>query len=69
MPKKQTKVRRAVSIVRSETFFSDTNLKEIQSILDEAIADFLDENERIINIEVKEHCGMQRFWIYSENNK
>ena len=38
---------------------------KIQEILDETIADFVPENERIINIEVKESNGLYRFWIYS----
>ena len=45
----------------------DSSLEEIQEILDEAIEEFIDNDEKIINIELKEHSGLQQFWIYSEN--
>ena len=53
-----------VNVTRSETWMNDSVVK-IQEILDETIADFVPENERIINIEVKESNGLYRFWIYS----
>lgn len=56
--------KRNINICRSETWMGD-NFKEISSILDETIRDFVDK-ERIINIEVKERGGLSRFWIYSE---
>lgn len=57
--------KREVYLIRSETFFGDNKLEDIQRVLDEAINDFV-EKERIINIEVKESSGMLRFWIYLE---
>jgi hypothetical protein len=57
--------KRKVFLVRSETWLED-NYKDISKTLEETIKEFV-KDERIINIEVKEHCGLKRFWIYLEN--
>jgi len=59
--------KRNVSLVRSETWMRD-NFNVINDILEQTIEDFID-NERIVNIEVKEHNGLNRFWIYIEDKK
>lgn len=66
--KKKTTKESRVNLTRSETWLGDV-FEVIQSILDETINEFIDADEQIINIEVKEHCGLKRFWIYSVNNK
>jgi hypothetical protein len=50
-----------VNIIRSESWLDD-NFENICSILDETIKDFVDDDERIINIE---SSGLSRFWIYT----
>lgn len=56
-----------VSIIRSETFLSDISIKEINELLEETIREFIVDDERIINIEMKEdRSGLKRFWIYLE---
>ena len=57
-----------INISRSETWIDD-NFEAISSILEDTIKDFIEEDDRIINIEVKERNGLKRFWIYSEKNK
>lgn len=53
-----------VDIVFSETWLS-ADLKQIHMILQNAISDFIGENDRIINIESKiDDSGLSRFWIY-----
>jgi hypothetical protein len=53
-----------VDIVLSETWLS-ANFRQIHMILQNAISDFIDENDRIINIESKIYdSGLSRFWIY-----
>jgi len=59
------KKKKKVYLARSETWMGD-NFKEISSILEDTIKEFVSD-ERIINIEVKEHCGLKRFWIYIES--
>jgi len=56
--------KKKVSLIRSETWMGD-NFNEISSILEDTIKEFVSD-EKIINIEVKEHCGLKRFWIYIE---
>ena len=58
--------KKKVFLIRSETWMGDDNFKEISSILEDTIKEFVSD-ERIINIEVKEHCGLRRFWIYIED--
>jgi len=55
---------RKVGIIRSETWLDD-NFEDIGQILEETIAEFIKDNEEIINIQVKEEkSGVSRFWIY-----
>jgi len=54
-----------VNIIRSETWLDD-NFENISLILDEVIKEFVNNDERIINIEMKtDHSGLSRFWIYT----
>lgn len=57
-----------INIARSETWMDD-NIKDISSILNETVRDFIGKGDKIINIEVKERNGLYRFWIYSQSNK
>ena len=53
-----------INIIRSQTWLKD-DFENITDILEEAIKDFVDENDEIINIESKEsENGLSRFWIY-----
>ena len=55
-----------INITRSETWLGD-NFENISLILDETINNFIDSEERIINIQVVKHeNGSKRFWIYSQ---
>lgn len=45
-----------------------TSLSNIQSYLDEAIEDFVEDGEEIINIETKQVAGQEQFWIYVKSN-
>ena len=46
------------------------DIDNINTLLQEAIDDFVDENDTIINIEVKTgSSGLLRFWIYTITNK
>ncbi len=63
---KKVKKKRIVSLIRSETWIDD-NYDEINTILEEAIAEMVGDNQRIVNIEVKERGGLKRFWIYVED--
>ena len=55
-----------VSLIRSETWLTN-NFEIINKILEETISEFVRENERIINIEMKtDISGLSRFWIYKE---
>lgn len=54
-----------IVVYRSERFFVDDSLVDIQERLDEAIIEFNINIDDIINVEIKE--GFQhsnRFWIY-----
>jgi len=58
-----------INIIRSETWLSD-DFESISTILQEAIHDFVDEDDRIINIQmVKDSSGLSRFWIYLQSKK
>jgi len=63
---KKVEKKRIVSLIRSETWIDD-NYDEINTILEEAIAEMVGDNQRIVNIEVKERGGLKRFWIYVED--
>jgi len=56
-----------INIARSQTWMSD-DISCIGDILEETINDFVEEGDRIINIETKEFNGLKRFWIYIEKN-
>jgi hypothetical protein len=56
-----------VNLIRSETWSGD-NFDNIHKILDQTISDFVQKNDRIINIETKERNGAYRFWIYVLQN-
>ena len=58
-------MKKKVNICRSETWMDD-NFNDIQRILHETVADYVEKDERIISIEVKERNGLNRFWIYTE---
>ena len=57
-----------VNLIRSETWLND-DFNMIHSTLNDTIKEFVSKDDRIINIEVKESCGLKRFWIYTEKNK
>jgi len=55
-----------VGIIRSESWLDD-NFEDISQILEETITEFVEDNEEIINIQVKkENNGTSRFWIYTK---
>lgn len=56
-----------IEIIRSETWMND-DLDSIHNVLEETIKDFVDEKDRIINIQVVDRNGQSRFWIYIETN-
>jgi len=56
---------REIKLTMSESWMRN-DFDEIHSILEDTIKEFIPNNERIINIEVKEQSGFKRFWIYSE---
>lgn len=54
------------NIIRSETLLDNDNIGNIDSILNQAIEDFVTNDEVIINIESKTvGTGLSRFWIYT----
>lgn len=55
-----------VNIIRSETWLED-DIDNIGDILDNAIEEFVSDQEEIINIECREVNGLSRFWIYTRN--
>jgi len=56
-----------ITIVRSESFTkSKANLSQQGEILNQAIKDFVHDSERVINIQLVENSGLERFWIYTE---
>ena len=58
--------KKKVSLIRSETWMGD-DFKGINSILEDTIKEFVSD-ERIINIEVKEHCGLKDFGFMLNTN-
>ena len=54
-------------MIRSESWDNDRDIDNIYNILTQSINDFVEEEDRIINIEMKEHNGSFRFWIYYES--
>ena len=61
-----SKKKRNINIIRSETWLGD-GFKNISDILEETINEFVDKDERIINIEmIKREDSLKRFWIYTE---
>jgi hypothetical protein len=60
---------REINIIRTETWLND-DFDSIHAILEQAIKDFIEEDDRIINIQmVKDSSGLSRFWIYVESGK
>ena len=54
-----------VNLIRSSTWLND-NFEDIHRTLDETIKDFVEADDRIINIESKTDTnGLSRFWIYT----
>ena len=59
-------MKKKVNLIRSETWLDD-DFDSITEILQETIDDFIEKDERIINIQVvKKNDGTNRFWIYTE---
>ena len=59
-----TKHKRKVNIIESDSFMK-YNLNDLQSILDQTILEYVEENEIIINIELKNmDNGLNKFYIY-----
>ncbi len=55
---------KAVTIIKSESWMqSDT--AEQDEILNDAIIEFVDDDERIINIQMVDEGGLKRFWIFT----
>jgi hypothetical protein len=60
-------MKKEINIIRSETWLTD-DFKMVSDTLKETIDDFVDDDEKIINIQlVKSDDGLSRFWIYIEN--
>jgi len=58
--------KKKVNIIRSETWLIDDFKNNISQILNETITDFVEDNEKIINIEmITQKNGLSRFWIYT----
>lgn len=58
-----------INLCRSGSWVTESvTIEDLNEILNETIRDFVDEDERIINIECKEENGQGRFWIYSTKN-
>ena len=56
-----------INLIRSETWLSD-NYEYINLILNETIKEFVDDNDDIINIQVKtDSSGLSRFWVYTSS--
>ena len=54
-----------ITIIRSGSW-SNLDLKEIEEELNQTIKDFVDDNEKIINVQLVEESGNKRFWIYTQ---
>lgn len=58
--------KKEINLIRSETWLT-ADFDDINSILENTIKEFV-EDERIINIQVvTEKSGLSRFWIYIES--
>lgn len=57
-----------INIIKSESFSNRTALKDQDQLLNECIADFVEELDTIINIQLVESNGLFRFWVYSQSN-
>jgi len=53
-----------VNLIKSESWIRST-IDEQNDILNETIKDFIEDDERIINIQAIEENGQTRFWIYT----
>lgn len=54
-----------IKIIRTETWLDD-DIENIDNILNQAIEDFVSDDEVILNIECKtENDQLSRFWIYT----
>jgi len=61
-------MKKEINIIRSETWLTD-DFKMVSDTLKETIDDFVDDDEKIINIQlVKSDDGLSRFWIYIESS-
>ena len=61
-------MKKKINIIRSETWMSDTPLKDADRILNSTLQDFVLSSEKIINIQfVEGKNGLNRFWIYTSN--
>ena len=54
-----------VTIIKSESWMK-TGLKEQDDALNEAIQTYVEDDERIINIQLVDEGGLKRFWIYTQ---
>ena len=54
-----------VNLIRSETWIAD-NYEDIRQILEETTEECVEDDEKIINIEMKTNkSGLSRFWVYT----
>ena len=53
-----------LDIIRSESWHHGAPISEINEILNEAVEAYLDDSDKIINIQAVEDGGRMRFWIY-----
>lgn len=53
-----------LDIIRSESWCHSAPISEINEILNEAIGLYLEDSDKIINIQVVESGERMRFWIY-----
>lgn len=54
-----------VTIIKSESWIK-AGLKEQDQTLNEAIKTYVEDDERIINIQMVDEDGLKRFWIYTQ---
>jgi len=54
-----------ITIIRSGSW-SNLDLKEIEEELNQTIKDFVDDNEKIIIVQLVEESGNKRLWIYTQ---
>lgn len=55
-----------VNIIKSESWLK-VGLREQDEILNQAIKNYLESSDDIINIQMVEENGLKRFWIYTVN--